>query len=103
FTLTLPSYITGTLVNNVGNNSVDLLVNTVTYPSITPSMSGSTLNLAWPAEFLGYRLQSQTNDLTVGITGTWFDEPNTGGATSINITVDPASPTVFYRLVYPYP
>jgi len=67
--------------------------------SITNSISGSTLSLTWPAG-QGWRLVSQTNDLTTGLTTNWFTVPGVSDG-SATITVDPTKPTVFYELVYP--
>jgi len=57
-----------------------------------------TLEMAWSGT--GFRLQAQTNDPGVGITTNWFDYP--GGTNSpLIIPIDPANPSVFYRLVWP--
>jgi hypothetical protein len=40
----------------------------------------------------------QTNALTVGISNNWVDVPGSAATTSTNIVVNPALPTVFYRL-----
>jgi hypothetical protein len=43
----------------------------------------------------------QTNSLTVGLTANgWTNVPG-GIDGSISITINPANPAVFYRLVYP--
>jgi fibronectin-binding autotransporter adhesin len=67
------------------------------------SVSGSTLALGWPTN-LGWILQSQTNSLSTGLlvnSNAWFDIPSTATATNLNITINPANPTVFYRLRHP--
>jgi autotransporter-associated beta strand protein len=66
--------------------------------SLGSSFNGTQVTLDWPAN-QGWRLQSQTNSLTIGITASWFDAPvATPPFTSdINLTNE----TVFYRLVYP--
>jgi len=74
-----------------------------TPPTLTNSVSGNTLTLSWPATHLGWSLQAQTNSLNVGIANNWVTIPGTAGVTSTNITVDPANPTVFYRLFYQAP
>jgi hypothetical protein len=81
-----------------------LQVGTVTGPTgpgtITNSISGSTLTLTWPSG-QGWRLVSQTNSLSVGLTTTGWNTVsgvNDGNAT---ITIDPTKPTVFYRLINP--
>ena len=69
--------------------------------NITTSVSGHTLTLSWPADHLGWRLQSQTNSLTTGLTTNWFTWPNSTNVTSVPVAMDPTAPTVFFRLVYP--
>ena len=66
---------------------------------ITNSISGSTLTLSWPAG-QGWRLVSQTNDLSTGLSTNWNTVPGVSDG-SATITVDPAKPTVFYELVNP--
>ncbi len=69
--------------------------------NITFSVSGSTLSLSWPADHLGWILQSQTNNLSVGISTNWSDVAGSAAVTSTNLTIIPANPTVFYRLRNP--
>jgi autotransporter-associated beta strand protein len=58
-----------------------------------------TLSLSWPAN-QGWRLQMQTNSLSIGLSNNWTYVTD-GSSSSTNITVDPTQPTVFYRLRYP--
>jgi hypothetical protein len=50
---------------------------------------------------LGWVLQTQTNALTVGIAANWVDVPGSASVTSVSIAINPANPTVFFRLRYP--
>jgi hypothetical protein len=104
--VSLPSGVTATLVDNVANSSVDLNV-TAAPPAINPnpgtilsSVSGTTLTLSWPTNS-GWILQSQTNALNVGLANNWGDIPGTAAVTSTNLAIDPANPTVHYRLRLP--
>jgi autotransporter-associated beta strand protein len=69
---------------------------------ITNSISSSTLTMTWPAG-QSWRLVGQTNSLSTGLntnSAAWGTV--TGGIDGSNsITINPAQPTVFYRLVYP--
>ena len=81
-------------------------VNVTRQPSLTPVtltnlVSGSTLTLSWPADHLGYSLQSQTNLRSVGLKTNWVALPGSESLTTTNLPIDKANPTVFYRLVYP--
>jgi autotransporter-associated beta strand protein len=69
--------------------------------NITAAVSGSTLTLSWPASHLGWSLQAQTNNLGVGLSNNWVTVPGSAAITSTNITIDPSSPSVFFRLRYP--
>jgi autotransporter-associated beta strand protein len=67
------------------------------------SVSGSTLALSWPTN-LGWILQDQTNALSVGLvvnSNAWFDISGSALVTSTNITINPANPTMFFRLRSP--
>jgi autotransporter-associated beta strand protein len=67
--------------------------------TITPTVSGGNLTLAWPAGQIGSTLQQQTNPLTVGISTNWV---TVSGSTTTNQMTFPIVPTngcVFFRLV----
>jgi autotransporter-associated beta strand protein len=79
---------------------------TANYPTnVTFHFSnGNTLTIGWPATHLGWILQQQTNSLNVGLkapTNAWFDVAGTSSGTNATITVNPANPTVFFRLRHP--
>jgi fibronectin-binding autotransporter adhesin len=59
--------------------------------------SSRCLNLSWPADHVGWRLQVQTNNLGT----TWLDVPNSRSINQIILTIDPSVGSVFYRMVYP--
>jgi hypothetical protein len=67
---------------------------------LTNSVSSTTLSLSWPAG-QGWRLVSQTNRLSVGLTTNGWSTVPGGIDGSNSITIDRSQPTVFYRLVYP--
>jgi autotransporter-associated beta strand protein len=64
-------------------------------PTLNFTQTGNNLQFTWTG---GFKLQSQTNSLATGLTGTWFDYPN-GGTSPVNTTNNPANPSVFYRLI----
>jgi fibronectin-binding autotransporter adhesin len=69
--------------------------------TITATPGAGTLDLNWPVSHLGWVLQTQTNALTVGIATNWVDVPGSASVTSVSIAINPANPTVFFRLRYP--
>jgi autotransporter-associated beta strand protein len=69
--------------------------------NITFSVIGSTLSMGWPEDHRGWILQSQTNSTSVGLSSNWIDISGSGSVTNMSFTIDPANPTVFYRLRHP--
>jgi hypothetical protein len=66
--------------------------------NLTFSVNGNTLALSWPADRLGWVVQS--NALNIANPGAWYDVPNSQNATNLNITLG-ATNNVFFRLRYP--
>jgi autotransporter-associated beta strand protein len=64
--------------------------------NISYSFSGGTLTLSWPANYLGWTLQS--NAVSVTSATNWFDVPNSTAVTSIALPVNPARASVFFRM-----
>lgn len=67
--------------------------------NITYSVSGNSLTLNWPANYQGWLLQSNSVGLTSS--SSWFTVPNSGNASQFVVPIDPAKPSVFYRLTLP--
>ena len=87
---------------SVSGNTVSLLIQSVkptTPTNITYSVSGNTLGIGWPANYLGWTLQVHTNALNAA-SNAWFDIPGTEMVTSTNLPINRANPSVFYRLRY---
>ena len=91
--------------NGVGEsvNSVQVSAQPVSTvpPQINFETSGGQLQLTWPADHTGWRMQVQTNSQNAGLGTNWVTVP---GSTSTNqsfVPMDPVSSSVFFRLVYP--
>jgi autotransporter-associated beta strand protein len=69
--------------------------------NITTKVSGDGLILSWPTDHIGWRLQVQTNALSVGLRTNWVDVPNSTMMNSVTNAINPANGSVFYRMVYP--
>ncbi|MGC3956558.1 MAG: hypothetical protein QM813_00855 [Verrucomicrobiota bacterium] len=69
--------------------------------NITAVVSGGQYDLSWPASHTGWRLQSQTNSLSVGLSGTWFDVTGSTTTNHVIIPINPANGSVFFRLINP--
>ena len=93
--LTSPTYITGT-------GSVQVGIPIANNPTnITYSVSSGVLSLSWPADHLGWILQSQTNSLGKGLSTNWVDVAGTSSATTKNVNISPLTPAAFFRLRHP--
>jgi autotransporter-associated beta strand protein len=86
-------YVNGTItaVSTVNTTPADIEV----------AVSGNQMTLSWPADRTGWTLQTQTNALATGLSGTWHTVPGSATVNEVTVTIDPANPTVFYRLTYP--
>ncbi len=85
-----------------GSGSLLVAVTVATNPTnITTKVNGGNLELSWPADHLGWRLQAQTNSLSGGLGSNWVDVSNSASVTSVTNTINPANGAVFYRIVYP--
>jgi len=99
--LTPGQSVTWDLSNLTVNGTVRVASVTAVPVVLTSVPAGNTLQLSWPANQLGWRLEVQTNALTTGLNSNWFTVPGSTETTSVTVPVVPANPTVFYRLVYP--
>ena len=85
-----------------GNGTLSVIQSIATNPTnLTAVVNGSHLDLSWPADYTGWRLEVQTNSLGVGIATNWSTWPGSAATNAVSVPIDPANPTVFYRLAYP--
>jgi autotransporter-associated beta strand protein len=69
--------------------------------NITFSLSGNTLTLSWPVDHTGWKLQVQTNTLSVGIATNWSIVPSSENSNQYVTPINRANGSVFYRLISP--
>jgi hypothetical protein len=62
------------------------------------TLNQNTLQLDWPADHIGWILQTQTNP---GINSQWFSIPGSSGTNHLDLTLDRANTSVFFRLIAP--
>lgn len=70
-------------------------------PVLSLQGSPGNVQIKWPADRTGWRLEAQTNSLTGGLGTNWV---TVAGSTNLNVVPLPAGTTngsVFYRLAYP--
>jgi len=96
-----------TLGQNVTWNTANLAVDgTVSVAAVSPApfslgavQAGNTLNLSWPPNLLGLRLE--TNAVSLVNPAAWFTYPGSTSVTNVSLTIDPTKANVFFRLVAP--
>jgi autotransporter-associated beta strand protein len=64
-------------------------------------LEGNKMKITWDPAQTGWRLQSQTNALGIGMGQSWFDLPGSDATNEWLAPIDPGSGSVFFRLVYP--
>jgi hypothetical protein len=69
--------------------------------NVTLTASGSSLNLAWPADHTGWELQAQTNTLAVGIGSNWAIVSGSQDTNQMTLPIVSTNPAVFFRIAYP--
>ncbi len=83
------------LVWSFSNGVLSVANASVSQPTLNVSQADNILTFSWTGAF---KLQAQTNSLSVGIANNWGDYP--GGNTSpVNAPIDQANGSVFFRLI----
>jgi len=88
---------------NTNTLAIDGTVRVVSTSPVTMSNSrlGDLFSFSWPADHIGWRLQGQTNAITVGLSNNWFNIPSSVVTNRITFTLDPTIGCAFYRLIFP--
>ena len=86
-----------------GTNSVQVSAQPVSAAPTQMSfaLAGNQLQLAWPLDHTGWRLQMQTNAPNAGLGNNWVTVPNTTLTNQFSQPVNPAKGSMFFRLIYP--
>jgi autotransporter-associated beta strand protein len=67
-------------------------------PPLNMVVNGSNLDFSWTNTGTNtFKLQAQTNNLNIGISGNWGDYPG-GGSSPVSVPLDATQGTVFFRL-----
>jgi len=64
-------------------------------------ISAGQINLSWPTNHVGWRLQVQTNSLQQGLGSNWVTVDGSTNNYQMSVPVGNAGASVFYRLIYP--
>jgi hypothetical protein len=90
-----------------GDNTVFLddvrlvLAPSLTSPQLDWQIANGQIQLEWPPDHLGWRLEMQTNSLAVGLGTNWIAIPNSQGSNVFSVPVNFGNGSAFFRLVYP--
>jgi len=95
----LPDVLPNAWLNQLSNNGTIRVVATASTNLMT-QMSGGNVILSWPGDHTGWRLQVQTNDLSVGLGTNWWDVTGSAATNQMSFPINPATGGVFYRLLY---
>jgi hypothetical protein len=79
--------------------TVNQLPPPTTPTTLTSSIAGNTLTLAWPSNYLGCRLESNAVSLTAS--GAWFTVIGSASTNLFNLPLGSGATNVFFRLAYP--
>jgi hypothetical protein len=77
------------------------VINTAQPTLLISTLNGTNLLLQWPADHTGWRLQAQTNPITVGLYTNWATVSGSGVTNKIFMPVDKNNGAVFFRLIDP--
>ncbi|MEI9863951.1 MAG: hypothetical protein WDN00_05255 [Limisphaerales bacterium] len=72
-------------------------MSTVPAPITSVVVGGNTLQLSWPADHTGWRLQVQTNGLDARPGSAWYDVDGSTVTNHVSLPIVPANPTVFLQ------
>jgi len=69
--------------------------------NIVVTVTANQLQLSWPADHTGWRLESQTNSEGIGLGTNWSTIVSSALTNRVSIPISPFNSSVFFRLVYP--
>jgi lysophospholipase L1-like esterase/fibronectin type 3 domain-containing protein len=70
-------------------------------PMLDLTLSNNLVQLSWPADHTGWRLEAQTDPLDTGLGANWFTISNSDQVNNISLPAAQTNGCVFHRLVYP--
>jgi len=94
---------------NLRDTSPNGFLNIVGFPTVGTNVTVAFMNngsnivahLQWPSDYIGWKLQQQTNSLSVGLSTNWTVISGSTTTNELYITNDAAINTSFFRMTYP--
>ncbi len=96
-------------LTNLRDTSPNGILNISGFPTTGTNLTFSTFkdggnvvtHLQWPSEYIGWKLQQQTNALSIGLYTNWTTVAGSPATNDLYITNDAAIPASFFRMSYP--
>jgi fibronectin type 3 domain-containing protein len=84
-------------------NSIEASAHPVstTAPQLSFAASAGQIQLSWPMDHIGWRLEAQTNSSHAGIGTNWMNVSNANLTNRFFLPINITNGTVFFRLAYP--
>jgi hypothetical protein len=86
------------LANQSSGSPQDFAFNFLPEPTLTKVVSGSLLKLSWPANYIGWTLEAQTNMDSGAIGTNWVALPGSTATNQYSTSMGGPAGSVFYRL-----
>jgi len=80
---------------------VTTTVTTSPPPHLGAVIGGGQIQFGWPAGYMGWRLEAQTNPAGVGLNTNWFTVSGSAVTNQASNPVNLANGSSFFRLIYP--
>lgn len=90
----------GSVISSNATLNVTAAVNT-TPTNLVYTISSSNLTFFWPVDRIGWRLESQTNNLTTGLGTNWFTVSGSSASNQFTVPINSTAGSFFFRLAYP--
>jgi fibronectin-binding autotransporter adhesin len=87
-----------TWINNLPLDGSVTVAAVLPPPTLNFGRAGNSVQFSWSDSFNSFKLQSQTNSLSVGLTTNWADYPG-GGTSPVTVPIDAGNATTLFRLV----
>lgn len=91
--------VTGGIGSATNSATISIAPESLAPTNITAQSSGSSLIISWPTNYIGWRLETQTNGL--GSSAGWSTLTGSDETNVWTFPFNQATPCVFFRLVYP--
>jgi hypothetical protein len=85
----------------MSNGIVNIKALTTTPTNITVTITSNLWAFSWPSNYVGWRLEGQTNKINVGISNNWVNIPGANLTNRIFIRTAPTNDAVFFRMAHP--